>query len=76
MVIKPSSILRRNYAEISELAKSTGEPIYITVNGEGDLVIMDIEAFGRLQSNFKEQEARLTALEKALGSNPATKTVK
>ena len=45
MIIKPSATLRNEYTTISNIAKSTQEPIYITKNGEGDLVIMDIDAF-------------------------------
>ncbi|MBO4367103.1 MAG: type II toxin-antitoxin system Phd/YefM family antitoxin [Clostridia bacterium] len=45
MIIKPSSALRNNYGGISALAKETQEPVYITVNGEGDGVYMDMEAF-------------------------------
>ena len=45
MIIKPSSSLRNNYSSISTLAKETQEPVYITVNGEGDGVFMDMEAF-------------------------------
>jgi prevent-host-death family protein len=29
------------------LCKQTGEPVYLTKNGEGDLVVMDIETFAR-----------------------------
>lgn len=47
MIIKPSSTLRNNYATISTLARETQEPVYITVNGEGDGVFMDMEAFER-----------------------------
>lgn len=47
MIIKPSSALRNNYSGISILAKQTQEPVYITVNGEGDGVFMDMEAFER-----------------------------
>lgn len=47
MIIKPSSALRNNYSGISTLAKETQEPVYITVNGEGDGVFMDMEAFER-----------------------------
>jgi len=45
MIIKPSAALRNDYASISNLAKETKEPIYITKNGEGDMVLMSIEAF-------------------------------
>ena len=43
MNIKPSASIRNNYNEISKLCKSTGEPVYLTKSGEGDLVVMDIE---------------------------------
>lgn len=45
MIIKPSAALRNDYTAISNMAKETKEPIYITKNGEGDLVLMSIEAF-------------------------------
>ena len=45
MLIKASAALRNDYASISALAKETKEPIYITKNGEGDLVLMSIDAF-------------------------------
>lgn len=45
MIIKASAALRNDYASISELAKQTKEPIYITKNGEGDLVLLSIEAY-------------------------------
>ena len=45
MIIKASAALRNDYAAISNLAKETKEPIYITKNGEGDLVLMSIAAF-------------------------------
>lgn len=45
MIIKPSTALRNEYAQLSKLAKESQEPIYITKNGEGDLVLMSLEAF-------------------------------
>lgn len=47
MTILPSTSLRNQYNEISEKCKKTGEPIYLTKNGEGDLVVMSIEAYER-----------------------------
>ena len=40
MNIKPSAAIRKNYNEISELCKRSGEPVYLTKNGEGDLVVI------------------------------------
>ena len=45
MIIKASAALRNEYGVISDMAKKTREPIYITKNGEGDLVVMNIDAF-------------------------------
>lgn len=45
MIIKASAALRNDYASISNLAKESKEPIYITKNGEGDMVLMSIDAF-------------------------------
>jgi len=45
MHIVSSTALRTDYISVSELARESREPIYITKNGEGDLVVMSIEAF-------------------------------
>ena len=45
MIIKASAALRNDYTTISNLAKTTKEPIYITKNDEGDMVLMSIDAF-------------------------------
>lgn len=56
MIIKASAALRNDYASISNMAKKTKEPIYITKNGEGDLVLMSIDAFEK-----REQMLQLRA---------------
>ncbi|MBP7331152.1 MAG: type II toxin-antitoxin system Phd/YefM family antitoxin [Desulfotomaculaceae bacterium] len=53
MNIRPSAAIRKNYNEISELCKRTGEPVYLTKNGSGDLVVMDIVAFTQRESLLK-----------------------
>jgi len=59
MNIKPSAAIRKNYNEISKLCKQTKEPVYLTKNGEGDLVVMDLETFARRESMLKLREALL-----------------
>ena len=45
MQIRPSSALRNEYTQISELARVSGEPIFITNKGEDDGVFMSMAAF-------------------------------
>jgi len=66
MNIKPSAAIRQNYNEISELCKKTGEPVYLTKNGEGDLVVMDIAAFSRREKMLKLREELLVVEEDRL----------
>lgn len=59
MTILPSTSLRNQYNEISEKCKKSGEPIYLTKNGEGDLVVMSVEAFEKQQALLKLKERLL-----------------
>lgn len=66
MIIKPSTSLRNNYTEISNLVKESSEPIYITKNGEGDMVIMDIKDFHRRERLLDLKEKLLVAEEQRI----------
>ena len=59
MTTMPSTSLRNQYNEISEKCKETGEPIYLTKNGEGDLVVMSIDAFEKKQALLELKERLL-----------------
>ena len=62
MNIRPSAAIRKNYNEISTLCRESGEPVYLTKNGVGDLVVMDIAAFTRRESMLRLRET-LVAIE-------------
>lgn len=65
--IRPVSDLRNKFADISKVVHETGEPVFLTKNGYGDMVVMSFEAFERLQFEseiyFKLKEAELQARE-------------
>ena len=62
MIIKPSTALRNEYTEISRICKESGEPVYLTKNGEGDLVVMAIAAFEK-QKRLLELKAKILEAE-------------
>ncbi len=54
-IIRPSADLRNKYAELSKQAKEEQKPIYITVNGRGDTVLLN-------QAVYEKQVAELELL--------------
>ena len=48
--IKPISDLRNHAKEISEFCHKEREPVFITKNGVGDMVVMSIETYERQQA--------------------------
>ena len=63
--IRPVSDLRNNFADISKIVHETAEPVFLTKNGYGDMVVMSIEAYEekKFESEiyFKLKEAELEA---------------
>lgn len=70
MNIRPSAAIRQNYNEIADLCKKSGEPIFLTKNGEGDLVVMDMETYLKREKMLKLREELLAVEEDRIhGSN-------
>lgn len=64
-MIRPVSDLRNNFADISKTVHETAQPVFLTKNGYGDMVVMSMEAFESLQFEsevyFKLQAAEREA---------------
>ncbi len=66
--IRPISDLRNNFTEISKTVRETQQPVFLTKNGSGEMVVMSMEAFEKmhfesevyLKLQESEREANLT----------------
>ena len=63
MIIRPSAAIRQNYNDIADMCRKTAEPIFLTKNGEVDLVVMDIETYNRREKMLKLREELLAVEE-------------
>ena len=72
--IKPITDLR-NTTEISELCHAKKEPLFITKNGSGDLVVMSIEAYAEML-NTVELDKAIWEAEKEFSENNALTDVR
>ena len=71
--IMPSSDLRNKYNEISNFCNTYNEPVFITKNGTGDLVVLSNVAYEELsarQELHRKLDEGLSAME-AGGGRPA-----
>ena len=62
--IRPVSDLRNKFSEI-EKAVGGGEPVYLTKNGYGTMVVLSLEAYSRLTDGVEDalDEADKAAME-------------
>ena len=62
MTIRPVSDLRNKFTEIEDVVLNTGEPVFLTKNGYGSMVVMSLEQYSALTD---ELEFRLDEADRA-----------
>lgn len=62
MTIMASADIRLKYNEVVEKCRETGAPVYLTKNGQGELVVMDIASFEKREQELRAQQLVLEAL--------------
>ena len=81
-MIRPVSDLRNSFAEISKTVHESGQPVFLTKNGYGDMVVLSMEAYEnlRLESEiyFKllEAEREAEATDKRYSSKDVLKAMR
>ncbi len=73
--IKPISDLRNKANEISELVHKSKETVFITKNGEGDMVVMSLAHYSRLQIKI-ELLTKLGVAQSQLASGEKGRTLR
>ena len=61
MTIMASADIRLKYNDVVEKCKESGQPIYLTKNGQGELVVMDIASFEKREQELRAQQLVLEA---------------
>ena len=64
--IKPSAAIRNDYNGVAKLCRNSGAPVFLTKNGEGDLVVMDINTYNKREELLQLREELLYAREARL----------
>ena len=56
MTIKPSAAIRNNYRKVADYCIETGQPVFLTNNGEGELVVMSVQAWEEERQRIRIEE--------------------
>ena len=62
MMIRPASALQNEYHAVSDYCHKKGKPVFITKDGEGDLVVMSLDRY-HAQNELIELRAKLLQAE-------------
>ena len=63
MNIRPSAAIRHNYNDFAYMCRKSEDPIFLTKNGEGDLVVLDLETYKVIEKMLKIREELLAVEE-------------
>ena len=63
-IIRSSSELRKNYNSIADICRTKKVPAFLTRNGTGDTVIMDMETYNQREEDLSTAQ-RLIAAERS-----------
>lgn len=74
MLIKSSSVLRNDYDSLVKLSNEKGEPIYITRNGEGEMVFLPIEIYEKREAELNLLQQLLVAERNRIAGSPTFTT--
>jgi PHD/YefM family antitoxin component YafN of YafNO toxin-antitoxin module len=56
MMVKPFAAIRDNYREIADFCIETGQPVFLTEDDGGELVVMSVQAWEKeLRKNLVEE---------------------
>ena len=66
-IIRPVSDLRNNFVQISKIVHEEDQPIFLTKNGVGDMVVMSLSYYERYLSQFDLYE-RLQSIQSEVNS--------
>lgn len=60
-IIKPISDLRNHFNTISDICHNDAEPVYITKNGKGDMVVMSLALYEKEKMQLELYKKLLVA---------------
>lgn len=80
--IRPVSDLKDNLSDISEFVHKTSQPVFLTSEGYGDMVVMSFEAFEKMQfeneviTKLAEAEKQAEETDRRFSSDDVLNTLK
>ena len=54
--IEPSAVIRKDYNYIVDVCVNTGQPVFLTKNGNGDTVALSLDAFFQRERKIELRE--------------------